>query len=82
MFQRFLYIFSDWLQTTASVYIFEATTFLLTKFKVCVSKCQVYFMLELEDSTCPCDSDAKEMYSSLKLNKFDSFEMASVQLLH
>ena len=45
MFQRFLYIFSDWLQTTVSVYIFEATTFLLIKFKVCVSKCQVYFMV-------------------------------------
>lgn len=41
----------------------------------------VCMSLELEDSTCPCDSDAKEMYSPLKLNKSDSFETACVQLL-
>lgn len=46
MFQRFMHILSDWLQTTVSLYIFEATTFLLIKFKVCVLKCQVYCMVK------------------------------------
>ena len=43
MFQRCLCILSDWLHTV--VLYLKLQHFILIKFKVCVSKCQVYFMV-------------------------------------